>query len=475
VGRAAPAREQITVRASKLGLLILILAFGGTVETAWNVRQHLDVGPLGCRALGGRFYGPSFSFDERQRREIPPGTRVEVVNAFGAVEASLGEPGAIEIALQKVVYRDTEARAREFASQIALTLEQDGPVLRVSTNRDAVRGRDIGLETHLRLRLPPGTPISVRNEHGRVEIVDAAAVDADTAYEALVVRRVAGAASVKIRHGDVTVESVGGALSLNARYGDVDVRDVKGAASLDVEHGSTTAGGIASLGATQRYGDLTVEDVTGALQVRGEHLGVNARRVGGRVTIETSYRDVAVAEAVGDVTVKDEHGEVSVSDARGSVSVQTSYEGVTLAGVGGPADVTVSHGGLHAEKIAGGIRARVEGEDVTLEGFKGGVDVEASRAGVRLVPDGPLADAVRVMAHNGSISLEVPADSRFDLEAVAKRGEIEFKGLPGFTVLESGKERVTGRMGAGGLAVKLEAERGDVSLSPHTLVAAKQP
>src|SRR6185436_20334314 len=58
VGGAAPARERVTVRASKLGLLILILAFGGAVETAWNVRQHIDVGPLGCRALGGRFYGP---------------------------------------------------------------------------------------------------------------------------------------------------------------------------------------------------------------------------------------------------------------------------------------------------------------------------------------------------------------------------------------------------------------------------------
>jgi DUF4097 and DUF4098 domain-containing protein YvlB len=465
------------MRASKLGLLILILAFGGAVETAWTVRQHLDVGPLGCRALGGRFYGPSFSFDERQRHEIPPGTRVEVVNAFGSVEASLGEPGAIDIALQKVVYRDSEARAREFASQVALTLEQDGAVLRVSTNRDAIRGRDrdTGLETHLRLRLPPGTPIGVRNEHGRVEIVDAAAVDVDTAYEALVVRRVGGAASVKNRHGDVTVESVGGALLLNARYGDVEVRDVTGSSTIDVEHGNTTVGGIASLEAAQRYGDLTVEDATGDLHVRGEHLGVNARRVGGRVAIETSYRDVAVAEASGDVTVKNEHGEVAVSDTHGAVSVQTSYQGVTLAGIGGPADVTVSHGGLHAEKLAGGIRARVEGDDVTLDGFKGGVEVEASRAGVRLVPDGPLADAVRVTAHNGSIRFEVPPDSRFELEAVAKRGEVEFKDLPGFTVLESGKERIVGRMGEGGLAVKLEAERGDVSLSPHTILAAKQP
>jgi DUF4097 and DUF4098 domain-containing protein YvlB len=464
------------MRASKLGLLILILAFGGAVETVWSVRQHLDLGPAGCRVLGGRFYGASHSFDEQQRRELPPGARVEVVNSFGAVETSLGEPGSAEIALQKVVYLDAQERARDFAAEIRLTLEIEGPVLRVSTTRDAVgRARGVGFETHLRLKLPPGTPLTVRNEHGRVEIADAAAVDVENSYEPLVVRRVGGDATLKSRHGDVTVESIDGALSLNARHGDVEAQDVKGPATFEVEHGNVSLSRFAGFNGSQRYGELKADDVTGELQVRGEHLSVHASRVGGRVQIETSYRDVTVSDVAGEVSVTNEHGEVGVSEARGAVYVRTSYEGVTLAGIAGPADVTVEHGGLHAEKLGAGIRARVAGDDVTLDGFKGGVDVEASRAGVHLVPDGPLSDAVRVTVRNGSIRFEVPSDSRFDLEALVKRGEIELDDLPGFTVVESSSGHVAGRMGDGGREVRLEAEQGDVSLEPRALVAAKQP
>lgn len=465
------------MRASKLGLLILILAFGGMVETVWSVRQHLDLGPAGCRVLGGKFYGSSYSFDEQQRRELPPGTRVEVVNAFGAVETSLGEPGQVEIALQKVVYHDSQERARDFASEIRLTLEDNGAVVRVSTTRDAVRGRErgVGFETHIQLRLPPGTPLTVRNEHGRVEIADAASVDVENSYEPLVVRRVGGDAILKSRHGDVTVESVDGALSLNARHGNVEARDVKGSSSFEVEHGNVSLSRLAAVSGSHRYGELTADDVSGEFQVRGEHLSVHANHVGGRVVIETSYRDVTVSDAAGEVSITDEHGEVSVSDARGAVYVRTSYEGVNLSAIAGPADVSVDHGGLHAEKLGAGIRARVMGDDVTLDGFKGGVDVEASRASVHLVPDGLLSDAVRVTVRNGGIRFEVPADSRFDLEAIVKRGEIEFKDLPGFTVTESSRERIAGRMGEGGREVKLEADQGDVSLESRSLVAAKQP
>lgn len=464
------------MRASKLGLLILILGFGGAVETAWNVRRHLGVGPAGCRVLGGRFYGGSFSFDEEQRRALPPGTRVEIVNAFGVVETSLGEPGQLTIAFEKVVYLDNQEHAREFASGILLKLEAADPVLRVTTNRDEIRGRDreVGFETHLRLRLPPGTQLTVRNEHGRVDVSDAGSVDAENSYEPMAIRRVAGAATLKARHGDVTVEEIHGALSLNTRYGDVEVRDVKGAASLEVEHGDITVNRVASLLASQRYGELAADDVSGELKLTGAHAGLSASHVGGRATVETSYRDVSLASVTGEVSVMAGHSAVSVSDASGAVLVQTSYDDVTLAGISGPADVTVDHGGLRAERVAGGIRARTSGDDVALEAFRGTVDVEARRGAVYLAPDGALSDSVRVTVVNGGIRFSVPPGSRFELEASVKRGRIETADLPGFVITESDGERLLGRMGEGGGSVKLVAEQGDVTLEPRLTLAERE-
>ena len=48
--------------ARKIALLLLILGVGAVLETAWAVKGHVDIGPEGCRVLGGRFYGPSYDF-----------------------------------------------------------------------------------------------------------------------------------------------------------------------------------------------------------------------------------------------------------------------------------------------------------------------------------------------------------------------------------------------------------------------------
>jgi DUF4097 and DUF4098 domain-containing protein YvlB len=464
------------VRARKLGLLFLILAFGGAVETAWNVQHHLDVGPSGCRVLGGKFYGESHSFADTQRRPLPPGARLEIVNAFGSVESALGEAGQLEVALEKVVYLDGEEPARRFADQLQLRIEEEGGLLRVSTNRDALERRDgrVGFETHLRLRVPPGTALLVRNEHGRVDVSDAAALEVHSSYEPVAVRRVAGDATLEVRHGDLSADAIQGALTLNMRYGAVELTNLGGAARLDVEHGDIKVQQAASLSVAHRYGDLTAEDVKGELTVTGEHNGVDAVKVGERAQVEAGYRDVSLRQVAGAVGVSAEHAEVAVSDAQGAVVVKTSYGDVRLSRIAGAAEVHIEHGGLHAEMLAAGLRGEVAGDDVTLDGYQGAVDLQARRAGVRLLPQGRLVDDVRVVVRNGSIELAVPEDSRFELEASVKSGEIELGEIDALQLSVSGGDRVVGRMGEGGGRVALEVEHGDIRLQSREVRRAEQ-
>ena len=79
--------------ARKIGLLILILGLGSALETAWAVRSHVDMGPEGCRVLGGRFYGPSYSFEEtssRRRQRAPARGGERLRPRAGAWPASRG-------------------------------------------------------------------------------------------------------------------------------------------------------------------------------------------------------------------------------------------------------------------------------------------------------------------------------------------------------------------------------------------------
>jgi Toastrack DUF4097 len=460
------------VRASKVGLLVLILAFGAVVETAWQVRGEWDFGPAGCRVLGGRFYGPHFGFEVERRLEVPEAAAVHVQNAFGSVKVSLGEAGAVTVRLRKEVYLPTEAEAREFADRVELQLVREGPVVRISTNRDRLGrpGERVGLETHIEVRLPPGTRVRIGNDHGGVDVADVAQAEVTSSYEPVEVRRVAGSLELAVRHGRVAVTGVGGPVTLSARYGDVEVEDVDGPVGIETEHGDVAVRRCAALTGSVHHGDLTAESVRGDIEIEGRHAGVHASGVGGSAHVETTYRDVRLEKVGGEVRVKAEHGQVSATEVTGPLVAEASYDDVVLAGISGPVELTVSHGGVRAEDLRQGARVRCSGDDVVLSRFAGPVEIAADRGSVRLTPDAPFLGPLAVRSTYGGIRLDVPPGSRFELDASAKGGEVDVE-LADLDPQRREPRRVIGHLGGGGLPVTLAAERGDVNVRSSSEVA----
>jgi hypothetical protein len=466
------------VKASKVGLLFLILGFGGTVETAWHVRNHFGVGPWDWEVLtGGKFSGPSFSFEDTESQVVPEGTTVEIENAFGGVHAVQGTAGEVKVVLRKAVFRRNEEEAGTFAGQIRLARKLEGGVLKIGTNRSEVEASQVGhhrvgFETHLEVTLPPGTRLRVQNEHGATEVSDVAEARVSGSYEGIRIERVAGATEVDSRHGDVTVADVKGALVLNARHGGVEVRQVKGHATLVVEHGDVTVNEVGGLDLKLRHGALTADGILGDLEFSGEHAGVHAVAVTGRVVVETAYQDVAVERVGGDVRLVSKHGEVRAADVAGAVYAESRYDDVELERIGGPVEVRVTHGGLHARALEKGALVRTAGDDVIIDGFRGVLDIQAERGGVRLTPAGPLSEAVTVRVTHGGIELAVPEGSKFTLEASAANGEV-VANVAGFTTTQTGPLRVTGTMGGGGSTVNLSADGGNVELRSAAAVTTE--
>ncbi len=458
--------------ARKIGLLLLILGFGAVVETAWHVRGDVRIGPEGCRVIGGRFYGPSYSFEQTQERALPPGEapRLEVKNAFGSVRVAAGGPGVVKVKLRKVVFLPTEEKARAFAERVELRLSADGARVRVGTNRDEVdRGEDVGFETHLEIEAPAETAVEVRSEHGRVDLAGVASADVASSFDGVSVERLAGGLKLEARNGDVRASGIGGTLDLTARHGNVEVADVAGASKLDVEHGDVSARQTGAVEASVSYGGFTADLVAGDLVVRGGHAEVRASDVAGRVEAETSYAGIHLARVGGEARATAKHGEVTAEDVGGGLFAETSHGDVRLERVDGPVEATADRGGVEASGLARGARVRATGGDVTLDGFAGPVEVEVARASVRLTPRAALAATVTASATNGEVRLEVPEGSRFDLEAESKRGELRAD-IPGLATSETGRKpgrghHATGRLAGGGAAVRLRAD-GDVVLEP---------
>jgi hypothetical protein len=456
------------VSARKIALLVVIVAFAATVETAWNVRGDVRFGPEGCRVMGGRFYGPSWAFEAQAERAVSEAKapRLEVENAFGAVSVRGGAPGVVKVRLRKVVFLPTEEKARAFADRIELRLTGDAELVRVGTNRDEIgRREDTGFETHLEIEAPHESVVELRNEHGRVELSGVAAADVAASFDGVKIERVAGDVKLEARHGDVGIDGIGGALELDSRHGSVSVSGVSGASKLDVQHGDLEVLRSAGLDVDLAHGALKAESVGGDLVVRGQHAPVRGFDVVGRAHVETSFGDVRLERIGGELVARVEHGGIAGSDVAGGAHVETTHDGVTLERVAGPVEAVVQHGGLDAKGLARGARIRASGADVTLDGFSGPVDLEVERGSARLAPGSPLEAEIVARATHGDVQLEVPEGSRFDLEAESRHGRVDapFEGVTAEDDDGRRGQRASGRHAGGGVSVRLTAD-GDVTL-----------
>lgn len=460
--------------ARRVGLLLLILSFGGALEGVWTVRNHMDIGAAGCRVLGGRFDGPSFTFEEKKSLEVPAPLRLEVANGFGAVAVVEGRAGAAEVTLRKVVFLAGQDKARAFSERIALEATLDGSTLRLGTNRVGLERTDsrVGFETHFEVKVPAGTSVKIVNDHGAVDVTDVAAAEVEGSYEAIRVERVLGDARVTGRHGDVSVSGVSGSLTLSSRFGEVKVHDVKGPSRVEAEHGDVGADQTGQLSLVLKHGDASIEAVTGDLEVQGEHAAAKAQRVSGRATVATSYNDVVIRDVGGDVSVNVDHGGLQAEGLKGALHAELSFGDAALESVTGAVDLKADHGGVHGKGIEGGARIRASGDDVALEGFRGPVDIEVHRGSVDLSPAGAVSESVTVATFNGGVRLEVPKGSRFELLATSTRGDVQAE-LPGLSVKESGPSRITATLGGGAARVTLSADHGDVVLTPREEVAER--
>jgi hypothetical protein len=102
---------------------------------------------------------------------------------------------------------------------------------------------------------------------------------------------------------------------------------------------------------------------------------------------------------------------------------------------------------------------------------RGAVDVDLDRGSAHVALQGPLTDPVDVRARNGGIRLEVPAGSRFELQAEARRGDVDVD-VAGLTLTRSDKT-ARGSAGTGGALVKLSAD-GDVTVEERTATASRE-
>jgi DUF4097 and DUF4098 domain-containing protein YvlB len=191
---------------------------------------------------------------------------------------------------------------------------------------------------------------------------------------------------------------------------------------------------------------------------------IDIEGVSGAVTLGTVSGDVRADELTGGLTVETTSGEVRLNDIAGTLSVGTISGDVKLED-GQVEDVTIhtTSGEIELDGVAGALNLGTVSADIKVGDASEGQLTVATTSG-DISYDGGLAreGAHEVSSISGDITLRLPDDSAFRLDASTVSGDISTDfDLSG---AQAGRRSLTGVAGDGGATLNVGTTSGEITI-----------
>jgi DUF4097 and DUF4098 domain-containing protein YvlB len=192
---------------------------------------------------------------------------------------------------------------------------------------------------------------------------------------------------------------------------------------------------------------------------------IDGRALDGQFNLSTSSGDVRLSDIAGTLTVEVGSGSISVrKSSLGQVQLESGSGDIQVDGV---------QAELHANSDSGSITvADLHDMSLNLDSGSGNIDVrnaaaaafdlQASSGSIHF--EGSLAGSGvhRARTSSGDLTVTLPQDAGFQLEAQTDSGTID---LPGGWNLPGQNEARAGQIGSGGPSLQLDTSSGDIDLA----------
>jgi DUF4097 and DUF4098 domain-containing protein YvlB len=191
-------------------------------------------------------------------------------------------------------------------------------------------------------------------------------------------------------------------------------------------------------------GGIAVGDVTGELNAKTSGGPLNFSHLHGSVDGRTAGGSIRLLDCHGDLKIKTSGGGIDMSGGSGSLNGDTSGGSITIKTFSGPVLVRSSGGGIEVDNVHG-----------KLEGSTSGGSISANFS--------PLADEVNLKTSGGGVTLRLPENSAFDLDASTSGGNVS-SDLPVSTTGKVPRGKLKGPVNGGGKAVVLHSGGGSIQV-----------
>lgn len=192
---------------------------------------------------------------------------------------------------------------------------------------------------------------------------------------------------------------------------------------------------------------------------------IRASNIGGEAKIESVSGDLTLESIAGFLKAHSVSGDVEATKASKGADCSTVSGDVEIRDVVGDVFLNSVSGEISAEQIKGGVDAESVSGDITLGGVTEGRQVKAKALSGTVKYMGEIYRDGRYHfnSHSGRITLSIPADAAFDLEARTFSGTIDSD----FEIKIVGKisrKKLSGSVNGGGAEVVCKTFSGDIDL-----------
>lgn len=257
----------------------------------------------------------------------------------------------------------------------------------------------------------------------------------DGASADMVVTLPAGApTNVTANRGDVHINSIKAPVNVIANHGDVEVSAIDGPITAHINNGGSS---------------------------------FSSHSVRGPITLEGRVHDINIADIDGPVTMGgDFFGSTHLEHIRGNVRFHTSRTDFQLARLDG--EVEIGSKNLSAEQAVGPLTLTTRSRNITLDRIAGDIAVTNSNGSVDVSSAPPLGN-VSVQNRNGDVTLTLPEQAGFTVQADSSNGDIENDfGLP----IQGGESRknINGTVGKATGSIRITTtSSGDIKLKKASI------
>ncbi|MCX6637308.1 MAG: DUF4097 family beta strand repeat-containing protein [Acidobacteria bacterium] len=237
-----------------------------------------------------------------------------------------------------------------------------------------------------------------------------------------------------------------------------------------------------------RFGDFDISEITGGVDVDSDNAGVRLNRIGGNARMDLRRSDIVRAVGVkGSLDIKSGHGqEVELENIEGQVTVSGAFSGdlqfrnlarplrfessqTELSVEKMPGQLRMALGQVTAENLVGPVRLKTKSRDVVISDLSQSLEIFVERGDLDIRPGKTPLAKMDLETRSGNIQMAIPQGAKFELSAVAKRGDVENEyGEPLRLAGERGRGKDSGATLAGavgqGPALKLTTGRGTITI-----------